>query len=248
MLDLIKESIQLIHFFFLGFLLLVVRTYHLDFKKMRWWWIAFLLVFLVFSTHKIPAQLLATVEGKTPVFQPKTADARKTYYLHVLGAGYSLDPRLPATSQLHTTTLARLVEAVRISRYLPHFKIVGSGYSRLGLESQAAVVKRAAIALGVPSERCKILSSPSTTAEEVHAFAAAFGTHRNVIVVSDALHLPRALMLYEKAGINAMGAPTNFKVKQGPNDSHGFCVPSLASIDLLDAYLREQAKYWKDTF
>jgi uncharacterized SAM-binding protein YcdF (DUF218 family) len=248
MLDLLKESIHLIHFFYLGVLVLGFGTYHFDKKKMRLWWSLFLLLFLVASTHKIPAHLVATIEGKTPVFQPKTADARKTYYLHVLGAGYSLDPRLPATSQLHTTTLARLVEAVRISRYLPHSKIVGSGYSRGGLESQAAVVIRAATALGVPAKRCETLSSPSTTAEEVHAFVAAFGTDKNVIVVSDALHLPRALMLYKKAGINATGAPTNFKVKQGPNDSHGFCVPSLASIDLLDAYLREQAKYWKDTF
>lgn len=62
-----------------------------------------------------------------------------------MGAGYSLDPRLPATSQLSTTTLARLIEALRISYYLPYFKLVSSGYSRFGLESQAAVVKRAAI-------------------------------------------------------------------------------------------------------
>lgn len=55
-------------------------------------------------------------------------------------------------------------------------------------------------------------------------------------------------MLYQKVGINAIGAPTNFKVKQGTNDSNGFCFPSLGSIDLMDAYLKEQVKYWKDAF
>ena len=43
-------------------------------------------------------------------------DKSKTYYLHVLGLGYSLDTRLSATKQLSDVTLSRLIEAIVYQR------------------------------------------------------------------------------------------------------------------------------------
>lgn len=207
-----------------------------------------MILFLSTSTKILPATLIASYEAKTPKLNPSILNKDQTYYLHVLGGGYSLDSTIPATSQLSTITLARLVEAIRVSKSLPHYKIVSSGYSSLDLESQASVVRRAAIELGIPPQNCEILSSPSNTSEEVQAFVSKFGKTKNVIVVSDAMHLPRALMLYNKAGITVIGAPTNFKVKNGTNDKNGFRFPSLSSVNLMSDYLRERLKYWKDEF
>lgn len=246
MLDFLKDSVQLNNFFVFALLLLAFGTYRSSFKKLRWAWSLLGILFLIASTNIVPRYLVANYEAKIPICNPATLDKSKTYYLHILGAGYSLDPRLPATTQLSTTTLARLVEAIRISKLLPSYKIVGSGNSRLGLESQAEVVKRAAIELGVPPQSCEILSSPSNTAEEVAAFAATFGTNKNVIVVSDAMHLPRAVMLYKKLGINAIPAPTFFQIKHGANDIKGFTFPSQRSVNLMNAYLQEKMKYSKD--
>jgi uncharacterized SAM-binding protein YcdF (DUF218 family) len=80
----------------------------------------------------------------------------------------------------------------------------------------------------------------------VAAFVNQFGVHKKVIVVSEAMHLPRALMLYKKAGITAIPAPSNFKVKQGPHEYDGLTFPSISSLKLMNEYLREQLKYWKD--
>ena len=140
------------------------------------------------------------------------------------------------------------MEAIRISKSLAYYKIVSSGYSSLDLESQASVVRRAAIALGIPARNCEILPTPSNTSEEVSAFVAKFGKTKNVIEVSDAIHLPRALMLYKKFGVNAVGSPTDFKVKKGVNDHNGLSFPSLSSVNLMSDCLRERAKYWKDSF
>ena len=139
-----------------------------------------------------------------------------------------------------------MVEAIRISKSLPHYKIVTSAYSSLGLEPQASVARRAAIELGIPSQNIEMLTTPSNTSEEVAAFIKQFGTHQNVIVVSDAMHLPRALMLYQKGGITARAAPSNFKVKQGPIKNSRFNFPTLSSLNLMNEYLRERLKYWKD--
>ena len=241
------DYLTLLNFFFLTSLLLATATFYYNFRKISWLWLILIILFLGTSTKILPATLIASFEAKTPILNQKNLDQKELYYLHVLGAGYSLDPNLPATSQLSPTTLARLIEAIRISKSLSHYKIVSSGYSRLNLESQASVVRRAAIELGIPAENCEILPTPTNTAEEVSAFLSKFENPKNVVVVSDAMHLPRAMMLYRKQGVNAMGAPTNFKIKNGANDYNGISFPSLSSVNLMSDYLLERAKFWKDS-
>ena len=238
--------ITLSNFLLLGVFFLLGVAYRVGFKKIRIALLLWVTIFLVVTTQFVPTKLVAAYEAKVIVCNPKLLDTTKTYYLHVLGAGYSLDPRLPATGQLSAATLTRLVEAIRISKSLPHYKIVTSAYSSLGLESQASVTRRAAIELGIPSQNIEMLTTPSNTSEEVAAFVKQFGNHKNVIVVSDAMHLPRALLLYQKGGITAVPAPANFKVKQGPHEYNGIAFPSLSSLNLMNGYLRERLKYWKD--
>lgn len=242
------DYLTLINIFIVVLIAAIILTYRFSFRRIRWLWFILIISFIATSTRILPATLITSYEAKTPVLDPTTLNKDQTYYLHILGSGYSLDPNLPATAQLSTTTLARLIEAIRISKSLAYYKIVSSGYSSLELESQASVVRRAAIELGIPSQNCKILPTPRNTSEEVQAFVSKFGTTKNVIVVSDAIHVPRALMLYKKAGITAIGAPTNFKVKNGANDYNGLSFPSLSSVNLMSDYLRERLKYWKDGF
>lgn len=244
----IQENITLNNFFLLWVLFLGLLTYYKSLRKSSWYWGIFIIIGIVSTTNVLPNYLVKHYESQVTVCQPQLLDTTSTYYIHVLGAGYSLDPKLPATSQLESTTLTRLVEGIRIARQLPHYKLVTSAYSKYGLESQASVAKRAAIDLGIPSQNIEMLTTPSNTAEEVEAFVKKFGTTKKVIVVSDALHLPRAVMLYKKAGISAIPAPSNFLIKQGPNDYNGLTFPSYQSLSLMNNYFREQLKYWKDSW
>lgn len=243
-----QEMISLSTFFLLGIFFVGFRIYKKGWRSNRFLLFIVGLFFMIATTKWIPAKLVAQYESQVTVCQPQLLDTTSTYYIHVLGAGYSLDPKLPATSQLESTTLTRLVEGIRIARQLHHYKLVTSAYSKYGLESQASVAKRAAIELGIPGKNIEMLTTPSNTAEEVEAFVKKLGTTKKVIVVSDALHLPRALMLYQKAGIKAIPAPSNFLVKQGPNDYNGPTFPSLSSLNLMNGYLRERLKYWKDSW
>jgi len=242
-----QNNLTLYNFFILFFVLLLILTYKLNIQKAYWLWIFYFILFLVCATSYLPKYLVKKHENKKSIINLNLIDTSKTYYLHVLGAGYSLEKRLSATKQLSDVTLTRLIEAIQISKFLPNYIIVSSGHSSLGLESQASVVKRAAIELGTSEENIEMLTTPSNTSEEVSAFIKRFGTSKNVIVISDALHLPRAIMLYKKNGIVAVPAPTNFKVKQGINDYNGLTLPSISSMDLMNEYLREQLKYLKDS-
>ena len=246
--NLIQENITLNNFFLLGVLFLGILTYCNGLRKSTWYWVIFIVIGIVSTTNVLPKYLVNHYESQVTICHPKLLDTTQTYYIHVLGAGYSLDPKLPATSQLESTTLTRLVEGIRIARQLHHYKLVTSAYSKYGLESQASVAKRAAIELGIPGKNIEMLTTPSNTAEEVEAFVKNLGTTKKVIVGSDALHLPRALMLYQKAGIKAIPAPSNYLFKQGPNDYNGLAFPSYKSLTLMNNYFRERLKYWKDSW
>ncbi len=246
--DWLLENITLSNFLLLGVFFVILVAYKKGVKtipKVGW---GLILLILLITTRYLPAQLIAFEEAKVPQWNIKNCDTTQMQYIHVLGAGFSADTLLAPTSQLNTTTLARLVEAIRIARQLPHYKIVTSGNTKYGGITQAEVVKKAAIALGIPKQNILTLTTPSNTAEEVDAFIKKLGKNKKGIVVSDALHLPRALMLYQKAGIHMQGAPTNYNIKKGPHDYNGFTLPSYNSLSAMNTYLREKLKYYKDSW
>jgi uncharacterized SAM-binding protein YcdF (DUF218 family) len=165
--------------------------------------------------------------------------ATDTVLIHVLGGGYSLSAELPANVQLGSPTLARLVEGVRIYKMLPQSIVVTSGYSSSGFESQASVVKRAAIMLGVDAARIRMLETPSNTWEEADALKEKFGTDYAVIVVSDAVHLPRATAFFKAQGFQVIGAPATYLVPINSPDQPLKWLPSIRNIQLSNIILRE---------
>ena len=117
---------------------------------------------------------------------------KEQVYIHVFGAGYILDKRLNPSQQLSPTSLIRLVEAIRLMKSYPNAVLVTSGHSRYGLKSQAEVARDAAISLGVPYNKIKVLTTPDNTFTEIQSFTQKNrGNDVSVIAVSDALHLPR---------------------------------------------------------
>ena len=84
-----------------------------------------------------------------------------------------------------------------------------------------------------------MLETPTTTLEEVRAFKDKFGAGKNVIVATDAAHMPRAMQMYKAAGYKPVAAPTNFKVKFDTNNYHGFTWPNVGSFQMMNEWLHE---------
>lgn len=118
------------------------------------------------------------------------------------------DASLPALSRLGDAARARLAEGVRLSRIFPRALLVTCGYG-LGLENCADVMALAAVELGVDEGRIRRLGEGMDTEHEVRLVRdLAFG--RPVIVVTTATHMPRAMLLFERAGVDATAAPCDF--------------------------------------
>ena len=153
--------------------------------------------------------LMAPIEDNYEAF---TRSSTPVDYIIVLGCSHTTDYALPATSELKTCSLQRLVEAIRISRLHPEARFIMSGFSGGDVVPNAEKVKQAAMLLGIEERKIITESFPQDTEEEAELIAPrVMGT--NVVLVTNANHMPRSMAYFEAQGINPIAAPTGYWVK-----------------------------------
>lgn len=199
-----------------------------------------IVLFLLCSTAYLPNYMADKLERTYTPYQVNgnSSDTSKVLII-VLGSGYTLDKRLPATAQIGWCALGRLAEGIRVHRPLKNSMLICSGYSSLGLETQAQVTRRAAIILGVDSTHLDTLNTPSTTQEEATALGIHYNKASRLIIVTDAIHMPRAIRIFKTEGFNPVAAPTNYKVNEGPVQDVLKWWPSLDHLNLMNYVIHE---------
>lgn len=208
--------------------------------------VGFVVWFLLTSTHFLPRSLVKNLEGTYTQFEAQhVGESKDSVYILVLASGYSASNKLSATNQLDLNSLGRLVEGIRIKRIITPSVLVCSGYSAFKMESQASVTKRAAVELGVSADEILMLETTSSTREEATHFFNKFGVEKRVILVTDAIHMKRASFFFNRAGIQVIPAPTNFRIKEAVNGSNLRWIPSLENMRLMDVVLHEYLGYMK---
>lgn len=171
-------------------------------------------LFILFSTPFFPKYFVRRIESTHAVLDPSTLNKNQFYHIFVLGGGYINDERVPPVGQLTLITQGRLNEGIRLHHQLDSSMIIVSGFRANGVRSAGEVTWLAANSLGVAPEHLDSLNSPRTTAQEAEAFKLRFGKESNLILVSDAMHLPRAMKIFQEAGFKPLAAPTNFLVRE----------------------------------
>ncbi len=201
----------------------------------------------VISTSPVPELLTRQLEKQYITLDPATLPPGKEWHIVVLGGGQSNAPELTAANRLSSEALGRLVEGVRLHRLLPGSKIVCSGYAQSGRLSQAETLAQAALDLGVDPADTLLLVKPAQTKAEASAYFDRFGKHTSLILVTSALHLPRALSWFHRVGLDPIPAPTNHAVKIDPNRWTYDWLPSPRKIGLMQQATHEYAGrllYW----
>jgi uncharacterized SAM-binding protein YcdF (DUF218 family) len=132
----------------------------------------------------------------------------------VLGAGFSPDPDVPASSRPGSSSLTRLVEGVRIHRQLPGSKVIVLVGEPVEGDDRVRVMGELTEALGVKSQDALIVPGARDTAEEVDAVSRTIRDERFVLVTS-ASHMPRAMRLCRDKGMSPVAAPTGYQVVRG---------------------------------
>jgi uncharacterized SAM-binding protein YcdF (DUF218 family) len=216
-------------------------------KSLKNVFLAFGLLFFYFtSTPFLFYQLSFSWERKFEVFDLNSLPKDTRATVVVLGAGFSHDSELPKAALLGSSALARLVEAVRIARFYPQAKIHTSGNSASGKTPGALYLKGAAMELGIEEMRITMQPEPKNTREEAQVFVEKhFSSMDTVILVTSAIHIPRARKHFLNAGVkNLFVAPSDYlSFKENTYSWHNF-LPSMAYWNKYEQLTKEFVGYY----
>ncbi|MCH2158200.1 MAG: YdcF family protein [Oleiphilaceae bacterium] len=139
-------------------------------------------------------------------------DGQDVPYVVVLGGGHTTDMRVASLHQLNRTSLARLLTGVEIVKLQPKATLLVSGYAGFDTQSHAQVAANTAQLLGVDADRILLQANAKDTYEEALAWRNIIGMQPFALVTS-AMHMPRAMALFESLGMRPIAAPANIEAK-----------------------------------
>jgi uncharacterized SAM-binding protein YcdF (DUF218 family) len=193
---------------------------------------------LFLGNAKISAALLRSLEQRyAPLVLASRPGAactlQKGMFIVVLGGGYSPDPRVDIVSHLAEETVVRLMGGVLLYKSAPGCKLILSG----GPPAQADGMGKVALALGV-REQDIILEAKSHNTEQEALFIAPIVGKTPFVLVTSASHMPRAMALFRKRGMNPIAAPTDYLAK-----TRGGLLPEDIYPSYYGLYEAERAVY-----
>ena len=202
---------------------------------------------LILSYSAIPDMALRPLELKYPPAADLNAGSGVAKdalslgagsYIVVLGGGISSDPTLPITSQIGSESLSRLLEGVRLYRAEPGRKLILSGGRVFRPIPESQVMSRVALIMGVNPRDILQESVSRDTEEQAHFLKPLVGRQRFFLVTS-AFHMPRAMALFRRRGLDPVAAPVGLPGQRTGQWSPGGLFPSTASLGLTDIALHE---------
>jgi len=196
--------------------------------------------FILISTPPLPDSLIENLEKKYhPLTELPPADSSEQFDILILAAGHSDDKSLPPNSQLSSSALARLTEGVRLYKQNPHSRLILSGPGgRKGL-TQADALLRTAIIMGVDSTSIILMNKAKNTSSEALEYKELCSDKNRLILVTSAVHMPRAMKIFSKHGFNPVPAPTNFIIKHDSRKDPWRWLPSAGYIGMMEAAVHE---------
>ena len=195
-----------------------------------------LAILTLFSYSIITNRLLRPLERKYDTFEiesssvvSETEDESTIRFVVVLGGGHTSDPELPLIGQIGKDSLVRLIEGIRIYRKYPGAKLLLSGGAVFDPVSEAEIMSRVAMEIGVP-ERDIILESKSQDTRDEALFIKPIVGNEPFALVTTASHMPRSMALFKKLGMNPIPAPVGHSIKDRQGLSPTFLFPGTGGI------------------
>ena len=196
----------------------------------------------------IPAPINYLIEKKERTFPVWEQHQTSAPYILVLGAGGTPDPEINSMHQIAGSPLLRVTQGMRIAQKLPKATLVLSSAGRPGYLSQAEMYANYAKEWGFEESRMGIVPTPRTTWEEAVEFKKAYPDAQKIILVTTAVHLPRAKRMFEAQGLEVIPAASDFIIRRHPAGDRYQWIPSLHALMRWDTYLHETLGMWLGRF
>ena len=151
-------------------------------------------------------------EAEYPPLNPSsTLDPARPVLVVVLGTGFNPDPELPPNSRVSGTFLTRLVEGVRIHRNHHGTRLLVSVANPDATpQAKHEFMDDMNGLLALEPDQVDLLTEAESTADEARLTAKHRRPGEQVVVVTSAGHMPRAIRLFAAAGLSPIPAPCDF--------------------------------------
>ena len=198
----------------------------------------FATLFLLFLSMPPTANWLSnSLEQRYPIPDSQKLMDAQIRWIVVLGGGHNSS--MPAGHQLSGSSLARVVEGVRIFRMKSGRKLILSGGGVYDPNPNAVAMADEARALGINSGDI-ILESQSKDTEEEAALLTPTLRQEQFFLITSAIHMPRAMALFLKRGMKPIAVPCEYSfVPQNPPAILQI-LPNAASLQQSERAFRER--------
>jgi uncharacterized SAM-binding protein YcdF (DUF218 family) len=200
------------------------------------------LLLIILSLNPVSTALVRPLEeGIRPILTKPEPNVR---WIVVLDSGHVTDRRFPVTTQLWGSTLARLVEGIRLHKERPSSKLIVSGGKLFDPVSGAEAMAKVALILGVDPKNMILEDKSRDTREEAYYIRPIVGKDP-LLLVTSATHIPRAMEIFQQEGMNPIAAPTDYLVRSSGKISPGVFIPSAGALALSErAFYERIGQLW----
>lgn len=150
-------------------------------------------------------------------------------WIAVLGGGHRTDPDLAANDQLAPSSLARVVEGVKLAHRFPGTTLLLSGGPVCDIRPEAQTMQQVAVSLGIASERIVLEDDAMDTAVQAQQIKRIVGNDV-ILLVTSTSHMMRTEALFNKHRINFIPAPTDYKIRKRTSVCSWDIFPDLTNI------------------
>ncbi len=190
-------------------------------RRLRWirvLSIASCFIVFIFGNSLGAGTLVGYLEEKARPFDPSMA--REFDAIVVLGGGIRSQGTLRPTTELSAPSMRRTICGVSLYQqgWAPRLFLSGGDTSIFGVGPKESLeMKQLARRFGIPEEVIVVDTRSRTTYENAIEAKRLWG-EANVLVVTSARHIPRALALFRNQGLEATGYPCGYESKNRPGE------------------------------
>jgi uncharacterized SAM-binding protein YcdF (DUF218 family) len=174
-------------------------------------------ILAMFGYGIISDRLLEPIEYRfPPLFQLAdikaldSGEQRHPRWVVVLAGGHTYDPNLPLTCRISRESLVRLIEGIRLYRQKPGCKLLLSGRGFSASFPEAETLADLARSIGVNPNDLVLEAKSRDTKDQARNLLSVLGS-KPFILVTSASHMPRAVAMMRKLGLQPVPAPTGHR-------------------------------------
>lgn len=195
-----------------------------------------LLTLYVFSTKIGSDLVLAPLEFQYPIYQQSN---KNVDYIVVLGCASEFSPHLPTSSKLQGCSYIRLQEGLNIYKQNPNSHLILTGGAPNTENTISQTMQAAAINMGVKPQDITILDLAINTEQEA-AQTAAIVVDSDIVLVTSASHMGRAMSLFASHGLTPTPAPTDFLIREVSDTWYlRYFIPEVANLEKVRSAFHE---------